>query len=49
MPMAKPVPTALWPVPMPAYADGDVPTAFLAVPTATPCLRPVVNSQLAEN
>jgi hypothetical protein len=43
MPTAKPVPTVIWPVPTPAYADGDVPTvavgtvptAFLAVPTAT--------------
>jgi hypothetical protein len=26
MPTAEPMPTAIWPVPTPSYADGDVPT-----------------------
>jgi hypothetical protein len=34
MPTAKPVPTAIWPVSMPAYADGDVPTVAVGTDCA---------------
>jgi hypothetical protein len=34
MPTAKPVPTAIWPVPTPAYADGDVPTVAVGTDCA---------------
>jgi hypothetical protein len=31
---AKPVPTAIWPVPTPAYTDGDVPTVAIGIECA---------------
>jgi hypothetical protein len=34
MPTAKPVPTALWPVPTSAYVDGDVPTVVVGTDCA---------------
>jgi hypothetical protein len=34
MPMAKPVPTVIWPVPTPAYADSDVPMVVVGTDCA---------------
>jgi hypothetical protein len=34
MPMAKPVPMAIWPVPTPAYADGNMPTVAVGTDCA---------------
>jgi hypothetical protein len=34
MPTAKPVPTAIWPVPTPAYADDDMPTVAVGTDCA---------------
>jgi hypothetical protein len=45
MPTAKPVPTALWPVPTPAYADGDVPTVAVDTDCAN-SLGPVVRTRV---